>query len=162
MAPYTAGVALRIGADALVANPLRTLLSTAGVIIGVASLVAVLSLGDGMQNAARTQMEHLTDEFHHMVLAAGRFFTNAEAERGAPVVVLSQKLANELAAGGDPRRLVGHDVRVNGLAIAVVGVLAPYDGETGYDAYVPFLTAPKVFPPSTAPRPATILLRAAW
>jgi putative ABC transport system permease protein len=235
MAPYAAGVALRIGADALFANPLRTLLSTVGVIIGVASLVAVLSLGDGMQNAARTQMEHLTDvqtvsvgpktaeqvdgqwipvhnyplftpsdaaeastatgasgvslyvraamtvdyprtgirratsvsgvlsradEFHHMVLAEGRFFTNAEAERGALVVVLSQKLASELAGGGDPLRLVGHDARVNGLAIAVVGVLAAYDGETGYDAYVPFLTAPKVFPPSVTPRPATILLRA--
>jgi putative ABC transport system permease protein len=208
MAPYAAGVALRIGADALFANPLRTLLSTVGVIIGVASLVAVLSLGDGMQNAARAQMEHLTDvqtvsvgpktaeqvdgqwipvhnyplftpsdaaeastatgasgvslyvraamtvdyprtgirratsvsgvlsradEFHHMVLAEGRFFTNAEAERGALVVVLSQKLASELAGGGDPLRLVGHDARVNGLAIAVVGVLAAYDGETGYD-----------------------------
>ena len=30
------------------ANPLRTFLSTLGIVIGVASLVAVLSLGDGM------------------------------------------------------------------------------------------------------------------
>jgi putative ABC transport system permease protein len=56
-----AGTAIRIGSDALFANPLRTLLSTLGVIIGVASFVAVLSLGDGMQNAARTQIENLTD-----------------------------------------------------------------------------------------------------
>jgi putative ABC transport system permease protein len=213
MAPYAAGTALRIGADALFANPLRTLLSTIGVIIGVASLVAVLSLGDGMQNAARTQMEHLTDvqtvsvapktaeqfdgqwipirnyptftpvdaadaaaatgasgvslyvragttldypqtglrratsvsgvlsradEFHHMVLAEGRFFTNAEADRGASVVVLSHKLSTELAAGGDARRIVGHDVRVNGVAMSVIGVLDSYDGEVGYDAYIPF------------------------
>jgi putative ABC transport system permease protein len=35
---------------------LRTILSTLGVIIGVASLVAVLSLGDGMERSARGQL----------------------------------------------------------------------------------------------------------
>jgi putative ABC transport system permease protein len=227
--------ALRIGGDALSANPLRTLLSTLGVIIGVASLVAVLSLGDGMQDAARTQLEHLTDvqsisvvprtteqvdgqwipvrnfpvftpadaadarastgaigasllvratmtvdnpltgkrrvtqvsgvlpradAFHHMVLDEGRFFTDTEGARGAPVVVLSQKLATELADGGDPRRMVGRSVHINGVAIEVVGVLAAYEGEIGYDAYEPFGTASKLFPPMEPPRPATLLLRA--
>jgi putative ABC transport system permease protein len=235
MAPYIAGTALRIGADALLANPLRTLLSTIGVIIGVASLVAVLSLGDGMQNAARAQIERITDvqtvsvgpktaeqidgqwqavhnypvftprdaaqaaantgalamslyvrssmavdypstglrrtssvsgvlaradEFHHMVLAEGRFFTEVEAERSAEVVILSQRLASTLASGGDPQSMVGRPARVNGVSLEVIGVLAAYDGEVGYDAYVPFLTARKVFPPSDIPRPATILLRA--
>ena len=61
MALYATGTALRVGGDALLANPLRTLLSTIGVIIGVASLVAVLSLGAGMQDAARAQVERLTD-----------------------------------------------------------------------------------------------------
>ena len=61
-----------------------------------------------------------------MVLADGRFFTESEAGRGATVVVLSQKLAAELAAGGDPRRMVGHDVRANGVAMGVIGVLAAY------------------------------------
>ena len=57
MHPNATSTALAIGGDALFANPLRTLLATLGVIIGVASLVAVLSLGDGMQAAARTQAE---------------------------------------------------------------------------------------------------------
>jgi putative ABC transport system permease protein len=100
------------------------------------------------------------DEFHHMVLADGRFFTESEAGRGATVVVLSQKLAAELAAGGDPRRMVGHDVRANGVAMGVIGVLTAYDGEVGYDAYVPFPAARRIFPPSDTPRAATILLRA--
>jgi putative ABC transport system permease protein len=40
---------------------LRTALSTLGVIIGVASLVAVLSLGDGMERMARAEVERTTD-----------------------------------------------------------------------------------------------------
>ena len=51
-APRTA---LRVGTDALRVNPLRTALSTVGVIIGVAALVAVLSLADGMERTARQQ-----------------------------------------------------------------------------------------------------------
>ena len=37
--------AVRVGLDTLRANPLRTSLSTLGVVIGVASLVAVLAVG---------------------------------------------------------------------------------------------------------------------
>jgi putative ABC transport system permease protein len=236
MPSYAAATALRVGADALLANPLRTLLATLGVIIGVASFVAVLSLGDGMQAAARGQLEQLTDvqtvsvaaktfedvdgehipvhgypvftpadaaqaalatgaigvslferaavmvdfphngkrratavtgvlsradEFHHMTLTEGRFFTDVEAEHGLSVVILSQKLARELADGGEPRRVVGHPVRVNGVAMQAIGVLAAVPGETGYNAYVPFQTGRKIFPPSDPPRPSTILLRAA-
>jgi putative ABC transport system permease protein len=50
-----------VGFDALRVNPLRTFLATLGVIIGVAALVAVLSLGDGMQKAARAQLAQTTD-----------------------------------------------------------------------------------------------------
>src|SRR3954469_9027274 len=49
------------GFDALRVNPLRTALSTLGVIIGVASLVAVLSLGDGMERMVRSEVERSTD-----------------------------------------------------------------------------------------------------
>ncbi len=52
--------ALREGIDALRANPLRSLLSTLGVVMGVASLTAVLSLGDGVEAFARQQIESTT------------------------------------------------------------------------------------------------------
>ncbi len=39
----------KVGADALRANPLRTLLSTTGVIIGVAALVAAFAITDGVE-----------------------------------------------------------------------------------------------------------------
>ena len=43
------------------ANPLHTALSTLGMIVGVGSLVAILSLGDGMEAFAREQIETTTD-----------------------------------------------------------------------------------------------------
>ncbi|MDX1430212.1 MAG: ABC transporter permease, partial [Rhodothermales bacterium] len=49
------------GFEALRANPLRTFLSTLGVIIGVAALVAVLSIGDSLETFSRLQIEQTTD-----------------------------------------------------------------------------------------------------
>lgn len=42
------------------ANPLHTFLSTLGIIIGVASLVAILALGDGLEQTGREQIETTT------------------------------------------------------------------------------------------------------
>ena len=47
--------------DTLGANPLRTLLSTLGVVIGVASLVAILALSDGLERFGREQISRTTD-----------------------------------------------------------------------------------------------------
>jgi putative ABC transport system permease protein len=49
-----------VGLAALRMNPLRTTLSTLGVVIGVASIVAVLSLGDGMEALMRDQIAGTT------------------------------------------------------------------------------------------------------
>ena len=58
-APVSASIA--VGFETLRANPLRTILSTLGVIIGVSALVAVLSVGDGLERSVRTQIEETTD-----------------------------------------------------------------------------------------------------
>jgi putative ABC transport system permease protein len=50
-----------IGLETLRANPLRTILSTLGIIIGAASLVAVLALGDGLERFGRQQLEQTTN-----------------------------------------------------------------------------------------------------
>ena len=55
------GGSLWVGVQTLSANPLRTVLSTLGVIMGVGSLVAVLSIGDGVEAFAREQIERTTD-----------------------------------------------------------------------------------------------------
>ncbi len=49
-----------MGLGALRQHPLQALLSTLGVVIGVAALVAVLSLGDGLETFARVQLEQTT------------------------------------------------------------------------------------------------------
>jgi putative ABC transport system permease protein len=53
--------ALATGFAALRANPLRTSLSTLGIVMGVAALVAVLSVGDGVERFARDQLARTTD-----------------------------------------------------------------------------------------------------
>ena len=53
--------AIAVGFDTLRVNPLRTILSTLGVIIGVSALVAVLSVGDGMERSVRAQIGETTD-----------------------------------------------------------------------------------------------------
>ena len=50
---------VHVGLQTLRANPVRTLLSTLGVVMGAASLVAVLSVGDGAEAFARQQLERL-------------------------------------------------------------------------------------------------------
>jgi putative ABC transport system permease protein len=52
---------IQTSSQMLRANPLRTLLSTLGVAMGVASLVAVLAIGDGMEKYARDQIAGTTD-----------------------------------------------------------------------------------------------------
>ncbi|MBA3917689.1 MAG: hypothetical protein C0516_03770 [Gemmatimonas sp.] len=226
-----------VGVDAMRVNPLRTILSTLGVVIGVASLVAVLCLGDGMEQAARSQIERTTDvqtvsiaarttervdgqvfpvrdypifgpqdaadvkdvpladavalqvsgtttvdlpetgkrrqtsitgslarieEFSHLELDAGRFFTDAEASRGAKVAVLSWLLARDLMDGRAPHSIVGRNVRINGQPTEVIGVLEPFEGERdgSQSALIPFATAHAVLPPMATPRPTTLIVRA--
>ncbi|HEY6060163.1 MAG TPA: ABC transporter permease [Gemmatimonadales bacterium] len=50
-----------VGLHGLRGNPLRTGLSALGIVIGVAALVAVLAVGDGVERYARRQIERTTD-----------------------------------------------------------------------------------------------------
>jgi putative ABC transport system permease protein len=54
-------LSVAVALQTLRANSLHTMLSTLGIIIGVASLVAILALGDGMERFARQQIESTTD-----------------------------------------------------------------------------------------------------
>ncbi len=68
--------ALSVGLRTLAANPLRTFLSTLGVIIGTAALVAVLAVGDGVEAFARRQITETTD----LQLAAIASRTNRQVD----------------------------------------------------------------------------------
>ena len=58
--------AVHAGLDTLRANPMRTMLSTLGVIMGAASLVGALSLGDGAEAFARKRIQQ--EGYNHVVV----------------------------------------------------------------------------------------------
>ena len=61
LADRVSAASIGVGIETLRANPMRTLLSTLGIIMGAGALVSVLALGDGMQRYAREQIEKTTD-----------------------------------------------------------------------------------------------------
>src|SRR5688500_7767781 len=93
-----AASSLRVGFDTLRANPLRTLLSTLGIIMGVAALVSVLSLGDGMERYAREQIERTTDILSASVSPS--LFRTVDGQRfpRTDVVTLTRDDADAVAA----------------------------------------------------------------
>jgi putative ABC transport system permease protein len=216
------------GVNGIRGNLLRTALSTLGVVIGVASLVGVLSLGDGLERYIRSsigrervQVIMLTPrqvrevdgryvavtrvvrfeardlpavrripgvasatlrvggtaafragreverrvethavldngaEFEGLDLSHGRFFAFGEAQRDAPVVVLTRGLARKLAGARPYASLLGARVWAGGQPRRVIGIVDEPDTR----AYVPLAAAARVtgmgvrdFPPQLAVR----------
>jgi putative ABC transport system permease protein len=48
---------IRVGVDSLLANPLRSFLTVLGVVIGIASVIALISVGDGFRTSVAAQFE---------------------------------------------------------------------------------------------------------
>jgi putative ABC transport system permease protein len=101
-------------------------------------------------------------DFTGFELSGGRFFTRVEELHSAPVVVLGHRLAQELAAGHDALWLVGRSIRLGGDRREVIGVLAaPSTGvEPDLVAFAPIRGGTELLGPSTAPRVATLRLKA--
>jgi putative ABC transport system permease protein len=231
-----AASSLRVGFETLRANPLRTLLSTLGIIMGVAALVSVLSLGDGMERYARDQIERTTDILSISVtpslfrtvdgqrfprtdvvdltredadaiagvvrddgmvtmlvtgqalvttradttprvaqvvgtlasvvselpapVATGRFFTDDDVRRDAPVVVLSSPLAAQIAPKRAAATLVGDTVLFQSAPREVIGVLAAGGESREATAFMPVGSARTALPPALVGRPTMIVIKA--
>jgi putative ABC transport system permease protein len=88
---------IHIGLATLKVNPLRTLLSTLGVIIGAGSLVAVLSLGDGAESFARRALER--EGFNHIVVEPiTSDFVDRQTIPRASFPLFDSSTADEIAA----------------------------------------------------------------
>ena len=229
---------LRTALAAVRANRTRSVLTMLGIVIGIASVILTVGLGQGAQNQVREQIDALgsnllivspgssTDDsgvrggfgsaatltradaeaiadpavapdvkavapvtstsaamtagetnwttrlvgatdawpsVRSRELASGRWFTDAEAERGAKVVVLASDTADELFDRGNP---VGQTVRVLGNELTVIGVLeasgASTSGSESDDdqALVPVRTADELTG-TTAGSASTIYVQAA-
>ena len=122
-----------VGLGSLRGNPMRTMLSTLGVIIGVASLVAILSVTDGLEQFSREQIERTTDL--HVIQVTPISSDNIEGVRirreRAPVLtpedidtanaVLGERAASTLVLHGSAWLSLGTDTpRVPTLLVATL------------------------------------------
>ena len=93
---------VQVGLQTLRANPVRTLLSTLGIVMGAASLVGVLSVGDGFERMVRRQIERFGVQ---SVIVSPKTFDRVDglmvARRDAPVLTVAhaQSLAARLGRG---------------------------------------------------------------
>ena len=94
-------VPVRLALQTLRANPLRTVLSTLGIVMGAASLAAVLSLADGAELFARRRLE---GEGLQAVMAAARTTDLIDGLRvpRASVVSFTAADADTLSAAAGP------------------------------------------------------------
>ena len=233
MSRQTLPLSVRVGVQTLRANPMRTVLSTLGVVMGAAALVAVLSLGDGAERFARDQIERrglqtvaITAKTSDAVdglqvprsdyprftpedlgdlgafvapgtevllsvegtgpltiggkpraalvvgLAArntrqmgqrlwrGRLFTPAEVEAGAPVAIISHKLAVDLTGDKPTESAVGRDLDFAGGSVRVIAIQESVPGERLLTVVAPFGIAERLMVAVPQPRARTLALNA--
>jgi putative ABC transport system permease protein len=68
---------------------------------------------------------------------AGRSFTAAEGASGAPVALISYRLAQDYLAGRQPRELIGDTLLFAGKPRAIIGVLRAAEGDRSRRAIMP-------------------------
>ncbi len=85
-------------------------------------------------------------EMHDFSVEVGRFFTNTDLAERHKVVVVGQKVADELRLGDDP---VGKEIYVGNLSATVIGVMEEKGQSLGTDmddfVFAPFDTALLIF-----------------
>ena len=80
---------------------------------------------DGVRHHVRVALGTAAmPDFGGVDIAAGRFFSDAESEHNAPVVVVNYALAREFSPGRDPFQLIGREIHVRDRRRRVIGVLA--------------------------------------
>ena len=139
-----------VGFSALRENPLRTVLSTLGVIIGVGALVSVLSLGDAMQNFVRKELERTTDVQTVVVHARPYLMVDGERMpvRGAPefnprdladlTTALPMARASTMMLSGDARVTWPRSGKHRGVSVTAVTAGVDGFGKTKLHAGRPF------------------------
>jgi len=236
MANPLLAISISVGFETLRANPLRTILSTLGIVIGVGALVSVLSVGDGMERLARDQIGRTTDlqrisvtprlfrivdgtpfpvadspkfglaeaaairqvvgdsatvnmltngsalvttrrdttpyatqvmgmlirdsRLSDSTLLAGRGFTDAEAAAGAPVAVISYRLASDVAHGRQPSAVIGDSLLFQGQPRRVIAVLKAEANERSRRAMMPLGAVNGAIVVGQFDRPTQLLLTA--
>ena len=132
---------ISIGVDALRANPLRTLLSTLGVVMGVGAMVSVLAMGDGVEAYARQQIEETTDLLGIAVEPVTTATLDGQSVRRTDILRFTREDAEALAAAvsGETRlvmvtqgaAMMTHAKGAPPRGLGVMGVLARHFADAG-------------------------------
>ncbi len=106
----------RVGVGGLRANPLRTLLSTTGVVIGVAALVAAFSITDGVAVWSRALIlrESSVQDISVTPATADTINGRIVSSHHAPTLTIE----DASAAGAEIRGVAGHVLTLSGSAAA--------------------------------------------
>ncbi|WP_432533122.1 ABC transporter permease [Kineococcus arenarius] len=93
--------AFRVALDALRGNRLRSLLTTLGIVIGIAAVIVVVSIGAGARERIESQVEGLGS---NLILVVPGQFDTGNLSSGAPAASTLQRSDAELLAEvtGDP------------------------------------------------------------
>ena len=110
---------VRSALETLRGNPMQTLMSLLGLVIGVAALVGVLSLGDGMEAFGRQQLETTTSVQGMVVRAQTTRMVDGVTLRRESPATLDIEAADALAA------LLGDSARVMLLRSAATEIGTP-------------------------------------
>ena len=124
------------------ADELQAFLGSAGTVtmsVGSAGVVGTATAPAHAASITGVLANYLT--FGAKDVHAGRFFTDVEVTHNAPVVVLSYKLAAELAPDGNALTMLGRDVRIRGRSFTTVGIMPPYTGENTFATWIPLRAA---------------------
>lgn len=118
--------------------------------------------GETLTNVGVTAISSGIYEIEDLKIANGRFYTEAESETGASVIVLGHSIATNLFKNTDP---IGKEVRVYGRKLQVIGVLKKY-GAGLFDtpdekAYVPVNFVRQFKSGGAAGLPGAIILKPA-
>jgi putative ABC transport system permease protein len=101
-------------------------------------------------------------DFAGISLIAGRFFTESEVAHGSPVIVLGNRLAQELAGARDGLWLIGKTIKAGSSRREVIGVLAaPASGpEPDLVAFAPIKGGVDLLQTTRSRQVATLRLKA--
>ena len=124
----------KIALRALANNKLRAFLTMLGIIIGVASVITMLAIGQGSKKSIQQQISEMGSNMimihpgadmrggvRQLTVENGEMFTEADIQSSAKVCVIGKTIVDNLFPdGSDP---VGKIIRFSKIPLRVVGVL---------------------------------------
>src|SRR5438874_1267592 len=116
---------VRVALSSLGSNKLRTFLTMLGIIIGVAAVIALLSIGAGAQASITANITRIGTNVLTIQPGQANQFGVRGGGTGTNVEVLGSNVASTLFGADDP---IGATIKIKGIPFRVVGVMESKGG----------------------------------